>query len=178
MKNYDNEPYSSQTVIGASLGLSAIQLGKMLTELGLKSKFGPTKIAIDQKYAVIIKNRRYTNIIWNTKKVKSIISQTYAHLATEEHWIDYITNCIKKTSKNNDHPCYISLQYFYFDVPNNLHIKYKPEFAYKLKESSLSETIEYFTSFANKEHLKLFKDMIAKYYPEYINKLKYYMVFQ
>lgn len=179
--------YKTQTEIGRSFGISAIKLGKILTDLGLKDKNGATQKAIEENYAISsqLKDGK-TFFVWNEQQIKPLISQTVKPLSQEEIYVRGIKeslieiNRLYESDNGTDHKMSdIMYDLIYDDIPSHIlkNIKYKAQFDLDLEKSDVNDVIMSFINILHGEELQLFHNMIKRFYPQYLEKLKIYSVF-
>lgn len=179
-----------QSDFGIIFGISSIAVGKILMKHGLKKGRLPTSKAKNNGY-VKLDNGIY---VWNTHKTKKIIYKYHKELDEEEKHTNclrkIITNAYRLINSNDPNKMRTGetlLATRYFGIPTRVieKIKYKVEFELSLKRYvSIDESIldfiqacKYNDELNNTGEMTYFRNMIEKYYPEYLETLNIYLTF-
>lgn len=97
-----NQIWSNQTNLGKRFGLSAIAVGKLLTEAGLKdpNTKEATEKAIEEGYAKATPLKDGTPyFMWNNEKVKPLIAKDHTPLNRVDYWANEVRKIIKEANK-------------------------------------------------------------------------------
>ena len=116
--------WGNQTDIGRLFGLSAIKVGNLLIEHGLKDSITKTATekAIKEGFAkeTPLKDGTYF-CMWNKQQIKSIISQSVKPLTDEQKWINDALERKKaidrEDEQGNDKVAMLMYDCFYDDIP-------------------------------------------------------------
>lgn len=127
-----NAIWSNQTNLGKSFGLSAIEIGKILKEHGLKDlETGKaTQKALDYGYAKQTPLKNGTMFfMWHIQKVKQLISDTHEVLSKIDYWTNQVKEIFKEAerllNKGEDKMAYIMSDFAYDNVPKKFLQKVK-----------------------------------------------------
>jgi hypothetical protein len=184
--------FTYQSDFGTIFDISSIAVGKILTKHGLKKGRLPTSKAKNNGY-VKLDNGIY---VWNTHKTKKIISKYHKELDEEEKYTcllrKIITNAYRLINSNDPNKMQsgetlLATRYFGIPTPVIEKIKYKVEFELSLKRYvSVDESILDFiqvckyndkVNLNNTGEMTYFRNMIERYYPEYLETLNIYLTF-
>ena len=97
-----NQIWSNQTNLGKKFGLSAIAIGKLLIEEGLKDQKtrSATKKAIDEGYAKDTPLKDGTPyFMWNIEKVRPLIAKDHKKLSKVEFWVSEVKETVREAEK-------------------------------------------------------------------------------
>ena len=180
--------YKNQTEIGKIFGISAIAVGKILTNFGLKDNQGATEKALKEKYAIAVESKKgFEFFLWDDKKLGHIISKLHNKLSLEDYWINVtkenILNLKRDRNNNQEDSLFDKIYYMIYDlIPSQISsiVRNKVDFDLTLDDChDFNKAIYKFTSdyIDDKKELDSFKNMIKKYYPEHLNKLKTFITF-
>lgn len=140
MKKF-NQIWTNQTKLGEKFGLSAIAIGKLLIEHGLKdsqTKLATSK-AIDEEYAKATPLKDGTlYFMWNIDKVYKLINEKHEALSPIDYWVNHVKKIMQEAEKEVDEGNklgYMLADSAYDEVPKNL----KEEVRIKTKIFSLYE---------------------------------------
>ena len=100
-KKFD-QIWKNQTELGKKFGISAIAVGKILTEHGLKDQQTKqaTQRALDEGYAESTPLKDGTPyFMWNIRKVKQIIAQEHTQLNIVDYWVNEVRKNLKKAER-------------------------------------------------------------------------------
>jgi len=122
-----NQMWSNQTKLGKSFGLSAIAIGKLLVEEGLKdpkTKLATEK-AISEGYAKSTPLKDGTPyFMWNIEKVRPLITKDHKPLSKVEYWVNNVRETVREAERldqeGQDKLAYIMYDSAYDDVPKNI----------------------------------------------------------
>jgi hypothetical protein len=122
-----NQTWVNQTSLGNMFGLSAIKIGKILIELGLKDaqKGSATEKALSEGYARSTPLKDGTPyFMWNLQKVKSLISKDYTLLSKVDYWVNLVKKDLDKAyelmDKDQDKLAYMIIDSAYDEVPSDI----------------------------------------------------------
>ena len=97
-----NQIWSNQTNLGKKFRLSAIAIGKLLIDNGLKdqkTKMATTK-AIDEGYAKDTPLKDGTPyFMWNIEKVRPLIEKDHKPLSKVDYWVNEVQRNGKRSRK-------------------------------------------------------------------------------
>lgn len=92
--------WSNQTNLGKAFGVSAIEVGKILKNNGLKDGKTATKKAIQEGYAKATPLKDGTPFfMWNTKKVQSLLTKDHEPLSQVDYHLNEVKNIYKESGK-------------------------------------------------------------------------------
>lgn len=97
-----NQIWSNQTNLGKRFGLSAIAVGKLFVEVGLKDSKTKlaTKKAIDEGYAKDTPLKDGTPyFMWNIEKVRPLIEEDHTPLSKLEYWVNEVRTIRKEANQ-------------------------------------------------------------------------------
>ena len=97
-----NQMWSNQTDLGKKFGLSAIAVGKLLTEAGLKDPTTKlaTKKAVDEGYANSTPLKDGTPyFMWNIDKVRPLIAKDHEPLSKVDYWVNEVLEIHKEAQE-------------------------------------------------------------------------------
>lgn len=122
-----NQIWSNQTNLGKRFGLSAIAVGKIFTETGLKdpkTKLA-TKKALDEGYAKDTPLKDGTPyFMWNIEKVRPLITKDHKPLNKVEYWVNEVLAIGKEANrladKGQDKLGCIMIDCAFDNVPKNI----------------------------------------------------------
>lgn len=119
--------WSNQTNLGKKFGLSAIAIGKLLVEEGLKDSKTKlaTEKAINEGYAKSTPLKDGTPyFMWNIEKVRPLIEKDHKPLNKVEYWVNEVREVVKEAEKlaaeGQDKIAYMMYDSAYDDVPQNI----------------------------------------------------------
>jgi hypothetical protein len=118
--------WSNQTKLGKSFGLSAIAIGKLLVEEGLKDSKTKlaTEKAISEGYAKSTPLKDGTPyFMWNIEKVRPLITKDHKPLSKVEYWVNDVRETVRESERldREGHKlAYIIYDSAYDDVPENI----------------------------------------------------------
>ncbi len=119
--------WSNQTNLGKKFGLSAIAIGKLFVEEGLKDSKTKlaTEKAINEGYAKSTPLKDGTPyFMWNIEKVRSLIEKDHKPLSKVEYWVNEVREVVKEAEKlaaeGQDKIAYMMYDSAYDDVPQNI----------------------------------------------------------
>jgi len=125
-KKFD-QIWKNQTELGKKFGISAIAVGKILIEHGLKDQETKqaTQRALDEEYAKSTPLKDGTPyFMWNVQKVKQIIAQDHTQLNIVDYWVNEVSKNLKKAEQlsksGEDKLAIISADGAYDEVPANI----------------------------------------------------------
>jgi hypothetical protein len=131
--------WSNQTDMGKKFGISAIAVGKLLIEEGLKDETTKlaTQKALDEGWAKSTPLKDGTPyFMWNINKVRNIISKKHEPLSKLDYWINEVQKNLKQAEKvcndGNDKWGFLLADCAYDEVPKEI----KDEVESKVKEIS------------------------------------------
>jgi len=134
--------WSNQTNLGKSFGLSAIAVGKILVEVGLKDSETnqPTEKALEDGYAKATPLKDGTPYyMWSKEKVRPLIAKDHQPLSEVDYWVNEVRKTIKEANsqmeQGNDKIGYMIYDTAYDDVP----AKIKEKVRAIIEEESSSE---------------------------------------
>ncbi len=119
--------WSNQTELGKQFGISAIAVGKLLMEAGLKNS--ATKLAsqkaLDEEYAKSTPLKDGTPyFMWNIDKVRSLIAKDHQPLSKVDYWLKEVEEMLKQADKmcneGNDKLGFMLADSVYEDVPKDI----------------------------------------------------------
>ena len=119
--------WSNQTGLGKKFGLSAIAVGKILIESGLKdsaTKLATSK-ALSEGWAKSTPLKDGTPyFMWNTEKLNVLISKDHKPLNKVEYWVNEVKKMLEEANKllyeGNDKLGYMLADTVYDDVPKDV----------------------------------------------------------
>lgn len=122
-----NQIWSNQTNLGKKFGLSAIAIGKLLIDNGLKdqkTKMATTK-AIDEGYAKDTPLKDGTPyFMWNIEKVRPLIEKDHKPLSKVDYWVNEVRETVREAERldreGQDKLAYIIYDSAYDDVPKEI----------------------------------------------------------
>ena len=127
MVNKFNRVWSNQTNLGKIFGLSAVAIGKILIEHGLKDhKSGQATLeAIEGGYAKSTPLKSGTPFfMWNLNKVKNLIGKKHAPLSQVEYWVNEVKKVILESERlleeGRDKLACILMDHAYEEVPQKI----------------------------------------------------------
>jgi hypothetical protein len=175
--------YKNQTNIGKQYGISAIKLGQILIENGLKDPITKqaSKKALDEGFAVATPLKDGTLFyMWNVFKLQPLISVKYEKLPKEQYHIEQVKSIIRQASDlyNEGQDKLADLLYDdrYAEVPTNLHDKIygRPEFEIELElcDGDFASWCKTLRDTKNKDYVAKVIGVINTHYPQYSNKLE------
>lgn len=117
--------WKNQTELGKRFGISAIAVGKILIEQGLKDGKVATKRALDEGYATYTPLKDGTPFyLWNVEKVCQVIGQGHRHLTETEIWVNKVKATLMAAQeyldRGEDKIGYMMADCAYDDVPKNI----------------------------------------------------------
>lgn len=117
--------WKNQTELGKRFGISAIAVGKILIEQGLKDGKVATKRALDEGYATYTPLKDGTPFyLWNVEKVCQVIGQGHRHLTETEIWVNKVKATLmaaqEHLDRGEDKIGYMMADCAYDDVPKNI----------------------------------------------------------
>jgi hypothetical protein len=122
-----NQIWTNQTELGEQFGLSAINIGKILIEHGLKDPQSnqATSRAIQEGFAKSTPLKNGTSFfMWHRQKVKGLISQKHVSLNAVDFWVHKVRNCILEANKlweeGQDKMASLIMDCAYEEVPKNI----------------------------------------------------------
>jgi len=137
-----NQIWSNQTNLGKKFGLSAIAIGKLLVEEGLKDQKTKlaTKKALDEGYAKNTPLKDGTPyFMWNIKKVRPLIEKDHKPLSKVDYWVNEVLAIGKEANRladeGQDKLGSIMIDCAFDDVPKNILEEVKE----KVKEKELQK---------------------------------------
>ena len=119
--------WKSQTDIGKEFGLSAVAIGKILIENGLKDS--ETKLAtseaIDKGFAKSTPLKDGTPyFMWNQWKIKAIVNKEHKPISKVDYWVNEVKKrlryCDKLLLEGHDKLASLNYDVLYEDVPENI----------------------------------------------------------
>jgi hypothetical protein len=137
-KKFKNR-YSNQTELGKRFGLSAIAVGKVLIEHGLKDSVTKhaTRRALDEGYAVSTPLKDGTPyFMWDVAKVRSVLFEKHKPLPKVDFWLSHVESIYAKVVKANEEGhklAYMIVNSMYDDVPRDVLVEVKAKFESKHK---------------------------------------------
>jgi hypothetical protein len=119
--------WSNQTELGKKFGISAIAVGKLLMEAGLKdpdTKLASQK-ALDDGYAKSTPLKDGTPyFMWNIDKVRKLIAKEHQPLSKVDYWVNQIQKMLQQAQKmcdeGNDKLGYMLADSVYDEVPKDI----------------------------------------------------------
>lgn len=121
------EIWSSQTELGKKFGISAIEVGKLLIQYGLKdpNTKKATKKALDDGYAKFTPLRDGTpHYMWNIEKVQGFLLEKHQPLSQVDYWANEVKRILREadslSEKGEDKLAYLMYDSAYVDVPKNI----------------------------------------------------------
>ncbi len=96
------DKWSSQTNLGKKFGISAIKVGKILLEYGLKDEETKeaTKKALDEGYAKLTPLKDGRNYyMWSIEKVERILAKKQDSLSEIDYWVHEVKEILEKANK-------------------------------------------------------------------------------
>jgi hypothetical protein len=181
--------FRNQTEIGKMFGLSDIKIGQLLSEHGLKNGEIATQKALDDGYASYTPLQDGTPFyMWDHQKIR-VLSQDAQLLAREERAINTVKDIIREATRlvNGDSRAdekvgYLIYEYRYDGIPSSVRnlIRWKPEFDLGLEQckDGINKYLLEFISQRSNVELEEITQMIQRYYPQYLEKIKTYTVFK
>ena len=125
-KKFD-QIWASQTDLGKHFGLSAIAVGKILIENGLKdlNTKAATSKALEDGFAVATPLKDgLQHFMWNRQKISLLLSQKHSKLSEVDFWADNVRTTIKaaerEMNQGNDKIGCLMLDCAFDDVPKNI----------------------------------------------------------
>lgn len=119
--------WSNQTEIGKKFGISAIAVGKLLMEVGLKDHTtkSASQKALDEGYAKSTPLKDGTPyFMWNIDKVRSLIAKDHQPLSKVNYWVKEVEKMLKQAEKmcneGNDKIGFMLADSVYDDVPKDI----------------------------------------------------------
>lgn len=119
--------WSNQTDLGKKFGISAIVVGKLLIENGLKDSVTKlaTKKALDEEYAKSTPLKDGTPyFMWNIDKVRAILAKDHQPLSKVDYWVNEVEKILKQAEKmcdeGNDKIGYMMADGAYDEVPKDI----------------------------------------------------------
>jgi hypothetical protein len=140
-----NQIWSSQTDLGKKFGLSAIAVGKLLIEAGLKDAVtkSATEKALKDGYAKSTPLKDGTPyFMWNIEKVRPLIAKDHQPLSTIEYWVREVLDIYKEAQKSDDEGnkfAYLMLDGMYDDVPKDIREEVRAKVEQIVGESTTSD---------------------------------------
>jgi hypothetical protein len=122
-----NQVWSNQTELGKKFGISAIAVGKLLVNAGLKDQ--TTKLAtakaLDEDYAKSTPLKDGTPyFMWNIGKVRNLIAKEHEPLSKVDYWVQEVQRTLKQAEKmcdeGDDKLGYMLADSAYCDVPKDI----------------------------------------------------------
>lgn len=127
MKKKFNQKWTNQTELGEQFGLSAINIGKIMVEHGLKDPKSnqATSKAIQEGYAKSTPLKNGSSFfMWDRRKLKALISQKHAPVSTVDFWAHKVRSCLLEANKlmedGQDKMASLMIDYMYEEVPENI----------------------------------------------------------
>ena len=121
------EIWSSQTELGKKFGISAIEVGKILIQHGLKdpNTKKATQKALDDGYAQFTPLRDGTpHYMWNIEKVQGLLLEKHQALGQVDYWANEVKRILHEadclSEKGEDKLAYLMYDSAYDDVPKNI----------------------------------------------------------
>lgn len=122
-----SQVWSNQTELGKKFGISAIAVGKLLIEAGLKdpaTKLASQK-ALDEEYAKSTPLKDGTPyFMWNIDKVRGLIAKEHQPLSKVDYWVKEVQKMLKQAEKmcneGNDKLGFMLADSVYDDVPKDI----------------------------------------------------------
>jgi hypothetical protein len=119
--------WSNQTDLGKELGLSAIAVGKLLIEAGLKDSSTKlaTEKALKEGYAksTLLKDGT-PYFMWNIEKVRPLISKDHKQLSKVDYWVNEVLEIGRETNRladdGQDKLACIMIDCAFDDVPEDI----------------------------------------------------------
>lgn len=189
--NKYNDLWKNQTEIGKMFGISAIKIGKILKENGLKHPKSnhATTTAINEGFAVSQPLKDKTPFfLWNLKKIEPLISKSFIKLSKERIEINKVKEivnvCNKLVEFGQDKWAWITYDSRYDEVPNNIvkKIRGMAEFELELEQCNnnfdkwINKKLQDLPSI-DKEDYDMYCKMISIYYPQYLEKFEILVTF-
>jgi hypothetical protein len=122
-----NQIWSSQTDLGNKFGLSAIAVGKLLIEAGLKDPVTKlaTEKALKDGYAKSTPLKDGTPYcMWNIEKIRPFIAKDHQPLSTVEYWVNEVRSILNDAEtlsvNGNDKIGFFIYDSAYDNVPKNI----------------------------------------------------------
>lgn len=117
----------NQTELGKSFGLSAVAVGKILAEAGLRdagSKKATGK-ALEEGFATATPLKDGTPFfLWNKHKVKEVIAKDHKPLSKVDYWVNEVRKTFKEAGRlaeeGNDKIAYMMADFAYDEVPKDV----------------------------------------------------------
>ena len=140
-----NQIWSSQTDLGKKFGLSAIAVGKLLIEAGLKDQVTKlaTEKALKEGYAKSTPLKDGTPyFMWSIDKVRPLISKDHEPLSKIDYWVREVLEIYKEAQKAGDEGnkfAYLMLEGMYDDVPKDIREEVRAKVEQIIGESTTSD---------------------------------------
>ena len=122
-----NQIWSNQTNLGKRFGLSAIAVGKLLVEEGLKDQKtkSATEKAIKEGYAKDTPLKDGTPyFMWNIEKVRPLIEKDHKPLSKVDYWVNEVRRTVREAEglarEGQDKIAYMIYDSAYDDVPKDV----------------------------------------------------------
>lgn len=137
-----SQTWSNQTDLGKKFGLSAIAVGKLLVEAGLKDKTPKlaTQKALDDGYAKSTPLKDGTPyFMWSIDKVRALLAKDHQPLSKVDYWVREVEEMLKQAEKmcdeGDDKLGYMLAESVYDEVPRDIRqeVKAKVEQAAKVE---------------------------------------------
>jgi len=133
--------WSNQTELGKKFGISAIAVGKLLIEAGLKdptTKLATNK-ALDEEFAKSTPLKDGTPyFMWNIDKVRTLISKDHQPLSKVDYWVKEVEKMLKQAeqmcNEGNDKLGFMLADSVYNEVPKDI----KQEVRTKVEQTALA----------------------------------------
>ena len=100
-----NQMWSNQTNLGKKFGLSAIAVGKLLIEAGLKDPTTKlaTEKALKEGYAKSTPLKDDTPyFMWNIEKVRPLIAKDHEQISKVDYWVNEVLAIYKEAQELDD----------------------------------------------------------------------------
>ena len=127
----------NQTEVGRRFGLSAVKLGKILVEKGLKDSNGATQKALKEEYAKKVFLKDGTKFyLWNDKKVRNVVD--LKEVDQIEYWLLKIKPIYNEADKcledGRDKEAQLIEETMFSDVPDKIRDEVEKIFWERLKD--------------------------------------------
>ena len=131
-----NQLWSNQTELGKKFGISAVAVGKILIQHGLKDlqTKQATEKAVSSGYTKVTPLKDGTpHSMWNIQKIKSLIAQQHSQLDEVDYWVQEVKKILvdaqKESDAGNDKIGYMMADFAFDDVPKHIRQKVKEKLA-------------------------------------------------
>lgn len=122
--------WTNQTELGKRFGISAIKVGKILIQHGLKdpNTKDATKKALEEQYAQFTPLKDGTHhYLWNIQKLQTLLGETQVPLDEVAYWVNEVKRILKEADRlaeeGQDKLAYLAYDFVYDEVPKHIRKK-------------------------------------------------------